>query len=72
MYINQDRLGLRLVLTFLLLSVPNIIDYIALISSFIKHVMSQSDVKVYTDMDAMPLGIISNFHSFVNLWHLPF
>ena len=48
MYIDQDQLGLMLVLTVLLLSILIIIiiiNIIALINSFIKDIMSQSDVK---------------------------
>ena len=44
MYIDQDQLGLMLVLPVLFLSILIIINTIALISSFIKHIMSQSDI----------------------------
>ena len=47
MYIDQDQLNLMLVLTVLLSLILIIINIIALISSFIKHIMSQSDVKRY-------------------------
>ena len=47
MYKNQDQLGLMLVLPVLFLSILIIINIIALISLFIKHIMSQSDVIRY-------------------------
>ena len=46
MYIDQDQLGLMLVLPVLFLSIF-IINIISLMSSFIKHIMSQSDAIRY-------------------------
>ena len=44
---RSGQLGLMLVLPVLFLSILIIINTIALISSFIKHIMSQSDVVRY-------------------------
>ena len=45
MYINQDHLGLMLVLIYLRLLICIIVDIIVLICSFIKQIVSQSEVK---------------------------
>ena len=55
LYINQDHLGLMLVLIFFRLLICIIVDIIVLICSFIKQIVSQSEVK---------------FHSFVNTIYL--
>ena len=65
MCIAQDQLGLMLVLTVLLLSICMIINIIALISSFIKHTMSQSDVKRYQLQTWLPCSSGNDFQNFI-------
>ena len=80
MYIDQDQLGLMLVLPVLFLSILiiiisiiTIINTIALISSFIKHIMSTSDVIRYQLQAWLPClsgNDFQKFHSFVNVIYL--
>ena len=57
--------GLMLVLTVLLLSILIVINIIASISSFIKHIMSQSDVKWYQLQTWLPCLSGNDFQHFI-------
>ena len=72
MYIDQDQLGLMLVLPVLFLSILIIINIIILIiisinliSSFIKHIMSQSDVIRYQLQAWLPCLSGIDFQNFI-------
>ena len=64
MYIDQDQLGLMWVLPVLFLSIL-IINIIALISSFIKHIISQSDVIRYHLQVLLPCLSGNDFQNFI-------
>ena len=67
LYIDQDQLGIMLVLLVLFLSILIIINIIALISLFIKHIMSQYDFIRYQLQAWLPCLSGNDFQNFIAL-----